>query len=324
MQVQTTSDSVIPVKASLIIDKLEKVDSLEQTFTLHGTLVTKWTDTRLRNHICDSPVRSKKTCVYTEHLVDIVFDKIWHPDLKIMNVADKPQNENKKLTISSEGNAVYEVQFNAEIYSSLNVKDMPFDKQALFINLESFSWDYQHLLLQIGKVTFYDKANRFIHGWNIDHSSYRCTLDEEPREHKSFYKCTIKLDLRRLPHYFIFRFIIPTFIFVLIAWLSFIATPNDRMRLTLSCLVALVVYELYISNKVPNIHYMTKVDLFFILGIISICFMILYHAIEAKRSRDEEKRQNKQLSYIPKPLSVYWRILIIGGYFVAALLILLL
>jgi hypothetical protein len=194
----------------------------------------------------------------------------------------------------------------------------------LFINLESFSWDDQHVLLQIGRVDFHNKANRLSHGWNIDHYNYRCTLDKEPQAHKSFYKFTIKLYLKRRPQYFIFRFIVPTFIFVLIAWLSFIVTPKDRMRLTLGCLLALVVYELYISNRVPNLYYMTKIDLFFILGILSIGFTILYHAIEAKRSRDEEKRQNKQLSSIPKPLSIYWRVLIIGGYFAAALLIVLL
>ena len=323
-QMQASSDFIIPVKASLVINKLENVDGADQLFILHGTLMTRWTDTRLKNHHCTSPVSSKKLCVYTGHLVNVVFGKIWHPDLRLMNIANKSQYENKKLTISNEGNALYEIQFNAKIHSSLNLKNTPFYKQALFITLESSSWDNQHLLLQIGQIRFHDKKTQFIDRWTINHYSYKCILDKASGQQKSFYKCTIKLNLKCSSPYFIYRFIIPTIIFVLIGWFSFIVMPKDRITLSLSCLFALVIYEIYISNKLPNIYYITKIDLFFILGIISICLTILYHAIEAKRFRDEEKRQNKQLLHIPKPLSVYWRILIIAGYFIAALLILLL
>jgi hypothetical protein len=321
LPVQTTANSLIPVQASLVIDKIENLNTIEQTFKLHATLITQWVDTRLRNHVCTAPTRSKKSCTYIENAADEIVNKIWHPDLRITNISNKISYRNQKLIIFTDGKVFDEVQFTATVHSILNLRNMPFDQQKLFIDIQSFSWDAKHLLLQIKQVSFNKKANEFIQSWRITHYNHHCSVEETLREHKNFYKCTIQLDLKRLPHYFLLRFIAPTFLFVIVSWLSFIAAPNDRMRLSLSCLFTLVAYELYVTSQLPNIEYVTKVDLFFILSIITIGILILYHAIEAKRSRDAERKEKKQLSSIANPLPLYWRAIIIVGYFLIAILI---
>lgn len=79
--------------------------------------------------------------VFQEEEAEEKLSEIWSPDLEIQNEVEQRATESVELTILPDGTVDYEERFGATLNAELDLREFPFDRQALDIELQSFTWD---------------------------------------------------------------------------------------------------------------------------------------------------------------------------------------
>lgn len=85
--------------------------------------------------------------VSQEEGADEKLSEIWAPDLEIQNEVEQRRTESAELTIQPDGSVDYEERFGAMLDADFDLRKFPFDRQSLDIELQSFVWDQDEVLL---------------------------------------------------------------------------------------------------------------------------------------------------------------------------------
>ncbi|CAF0836400.1 unnamed protein product [Adineta ricciae] len=279
-------DDTVTVSFSIALLQLISVVEKEQVLKTNVWLQVKWHDYQMKWK------REKYGGIQS---IRVPPSQVWTPDIVLFNNADG------RYEASFKSNVV--VYYNGDmnwvppaIYKSschIDVKFFPFDEQDCELRFGSWTYD-QHQL----NFTYYNEIERHVTikdyvvsgSWDlmdgpmtIHHPSNttRNSIEKSYRSDRVEFVC--KLSIRRKTLFYTVNLIIPT---VLISFLSIFVfyLPTDageKMTLSISILLALVVFLLLISKILPPtstvIPLIAKYLLFtFIMNIITIfCTVVI-------------------------------------------------
>jgi hypothetical protein len=107
---------------------------------------------------------------------------------------------------------------------------------------------------------------------------------EASAEQLEYATLSIRFNIKRKPAYWMWNIVLPLFFIVSSAICSFFvprAELADRTAITVTLLLALVAFKLVLSEKIPKLSYLTRVDEYIIVCFVSVASMIIWQTVSA-------------------------------------------
>lgn len=219
---------------------------------------------------------------FMDFYLGIYCDRPCQPDVDILNAASAPEIE--KQAADTQGDTVHTYRVRANLLTYVYLENYPFDEQTLTLSIgdkqarrddlifnedPSYSgWDYGHLhtlgWLFRNKldVHVYEDAYPNISGL---FSRYQLSI--------TAYKPWLSAFINNL---------FPVLIIMLVGFLSFLLSleaAGERLTLTSSTLVALILFHISLNSSIPPHSSLTFADKFMIVNYIAISISIAISAI---------------------------------------------
>ena len=170
---------------------------------------------------------------------------------------------------SSEEYTSYRVQ--ARLYSNLDFRNYPFDRQSLTIQMEDKLLPREEIVYKIAEeVTVVDEQVQ-VPGWEI--VTHQAQVDEHyyPTWDQVYSRYRFSLVLQRPVLSSLVKGLMPAFLVALVAFFSlFISTGKGVTRLSvlLSTFVTAVLLHLNMINSIPAVSYLTFADRFMLANYV--------------------------------------------------------
>ena len=267
-----------PVHVGLYVAEITAIEPKENTFTIEGYLDLKWQDERLTQ----MGLMNGHPTHFMEQAAERVVGHIWWPDLIFSNGVGRKIIENQDLIVHPDGTVEYKQKFEQKLEAHFDLKRLPFDKQRLEIEIESFSWPST-----LVKILKWDSWSGFstkyeIPAWQTE--DMRITVEDvqEEREHERFslFKATINVERRY--QYCLWKIMLPLIVIVAISWCVFwvnLENIGNRMEILLAVLLTWVAYQFIFSQDLPKLGYLTYLDYLFLLSFFFIASVFLQAVI---------------------------------------------
>jgi hypothetical protein len=172
-----------------------------------------------------------------------------------------------------DGTIDFQERFSAELEANYDLHQFPFDSQILEIEIESFAWDIDYLILnrEADKIGFSDEFK--IPEWEILGVDATIEAKQEVRDRKPFSEFLMTIEVARLSSYYQWKILLPLIILVAISWSVFWMVGDglaDRMSVSLTGLLTIVAYQFIVADGLPKVSYFTLMD-----GILTLSFVMM-------------------------------------------------
>ncbi|CAF4485463.1 unnamed protein product [Rotaria sp. Silwood1] len=239
------------VAVGLGIIEVAGIDPQKQVITLNVNFEYKWCDELLQWNISEQPcIRQNRSEIF------FTAQEIWTPDIIAINGPGPLRKESKlqyPISVVCTGLASWSHQEKLVSFCEIDVLNFPFDRQYCSILLQSTIYDSSQLKLisLYNVVRLYNYINT---EWEISHTTIQ-EFDLYNTNHKrNFSTLQIKMELVRFSRFYVLKIILPFCIISSLAVFSF-CLPTDsgeKIALTLSILLSLIIYLQLISTYVPK------------------------------------------------------------------------
>ena len=146
--VKTPPNHPTEIKFGLYLIAIEDVslsDHINPTYELQFFMDIIWIDPR---ESFNKTLHGRDQLFYDNHLYEKKREKMWWPDIIIQNEEEKRKREYSEMMINYDGTIEYHERFTVTLHGDLNLTQFPFDKQDFIVEIESFSWDINSLILK--------------------------------------------------------------------------------------------------------------------------------------------------------------------------------
>ena len=187
---------VVPVEIGLYVNEVTNVDASTNTFEVEGFLDLAWCDPRLAFEPAVTGVEEE---IFLEKEAQLKLQKIWWPDITLVNENHARDIENEELIILYDGTVDYQEKFAALLASNFEMRRFPFDTQKLLVEIESFAWpnDQLEFLIEEEVVGFSDEFH--IPEWNIVDVTEHLATKQEIRDRAPFSEFIAEIIVKRDP-----------------------------------------------------------------------------------------------------------------------------
>ena len=250
----------VPTKVSVAVYviNIESVSGADQSYRANLAMGAYWKDPRLACKPGQDP-----DLIRTFNL-----DQIWHPALYILNQRRVFRQSKDLITVDCKGNAEYSQIFYGDFITLSDIKDFPFDKRPLNIDILSTDYTPEEVELTVDE-NFTGRGETFsIADWYID---------EFPTTKANEYILRSQFGERLLPQlvysfhadrntgYYVWKVILPMFLIVFMSWTVFWIPPDQigpKIGLSVTSMLTLIAYRFALSNITPRVDYLTRFDKF--------------------------------------------------------------
>ncbi len=269
----TPTDVVI----GLMLTDVSAIRDVDQTVTLEVLLTIAWHDQRLRN---------STGC---EH----EFEKIWTPQVELMNSATIRSRRPPQLTVTRAGNVVAINRYSADIISPENMRDFPFDQRSIRLQLGSLIYDADELRFQISEQWTGRAERMSIPDWAIGEPVAEAGEQILPRLGRSTPLFDFRIPASRLADYYLYKFVFPLVLIVMMSWAVFWVDPRTlgpQLSLSSTSMLTLIAYQFTVNDLLPRVGYLTSMDKF-VLSSSLLVFLALVEALVSGRLASTDRTE---------------------------------
>lgn len=284
-----SGDEPKEVLVGIYIINVESINSADQSYKATVAIAMRWNDPTLICGSSDNPDEIRKFPV----------DKVWNPEVAIRNNRSAVQQFKKIVSVDCDGNVDYLQLFYGDFLTTANIRNFPFDKRTLDINLVSTEYDTDQLkFVANDEVTGRDEHFSIV-DWKINavpvtQSTYYYF---EPQNLK-FAAFTYKLGAERNYKYFILKIIIPLVFIVLMSLSVFWIPPTQlgpQIGLSVTSMLTLIAYLFAVGKVVPDVEYLTRFDKFVFGSTILVFLALVESIITGSLSASDKNRLAKRI-----------------------------
>lgn len=272
---------------------VDAISSAGQSFTINYYAQFRWHDPALA-HEGPGTIRRALTDIVAPRFILLNQQRVWS---SLLNLVD----------ISPDGEAIYRQRLWGDFSQPLRLHDFPFDSHTFelpMIALGDLGEDI--LLLPDPDYPSFVASELSVADWRI--LDYR----EESREIMltnetvgsgyvfSFYA-------ERIYNHHVIKFIIPLILIVAMSWVVFWIDPTEagsQLSVAVTAALTLIAYHIALANKLPDIPYLTRMDLFLFCSTLLVFTALMEVVITSRLARDgriELARRFDQVSRVIFP-----------------------
>lgn len=263
------------VDMGLHILEVTSIDEKTDTFAIEGFLDLIWCDPRLSYNASGIETGEE---FFLEEDAHMAINRIWWPDITFVNAAHSTDIENEELEIFPDGTVEYEERFGGILNTMYDIRQFPFDEQNLLVEIESFAWSEEYLTFhameeKIGFSTKFEIAH-----WHTTGVTTHLEHVQEIRDRAPFCEFVMEIYVERHPGFYVWKVMLPAAILVVVSFTVFLMKVEnlaDRMSVSLCVMLAVIAFQLIISQDLPRAFYFTFVDFFLLFSFVVIALTIL-------------------------------------------------
>lgn len=257
------------VQVGVRIHDLNEVDELHERWDLSGTLITSWMEPKLKYR-----ANSRSD----DHR-DVSANAMQIPSIGFANAIDVPTFHRVDLFVRPNGRVFKVDNFRALLSTHLDLRHFPFDTQNLPLIVLPLGHDVNHIMLipDAAQSGLIDASFSGLSQWRfLGLAMHRYTesyFDEAENGVK------FDLQVQRNSQSYVWKFIIPLCLIVVISWISFWLAPaefrsKDLLGTAVTTLLIVVAFTLSITALLPRTSYLTYID-----GFLLTCILFVIAAI---------------------------------------------
>jgi hypothetical protein len=230
------------------------------TFDATWLLTATWNDPRLR---FTPEVGAPTEHVYVGAEAAHELDRIWWPDLAVVNEEGQATVHGKTVVVAADGTVRYEVTFDGRFRTRFDLRAFPFDTQELSMTVEPGTWD-------VGQVVLVPMLERLVvaheerlQDWDVLGLSHAAVEVDEPRSERRFSVLTARVRVRRHPGFYLGKVMLPLLLVVAFTWTTFWMTgepAGTRMQRGFIALLSIVAFTQVVAQHLPRVGQVTFLD----------------------------------------------------------------
>ena len=243
------------------------VEDRSQAYTADFHLQLGWTDYRLSEQALG---RSLAGC-------NLTLGDIWNPNFRVSNTRRLEKRLDDIVTVDSEGNVAYKQRFYGELASPMHFKDVPWDTQALLIQIIAAFYNPEEVWFVVDPTRTGRMQHFSISDWILGAPATQVDALEPGVSDLRFTRFTYELPARRDTTYYVWKLIVPLGLIVFMAWTVFWIVPSEigpRVGMSTAAILTLIFFQFRFSQILPQISYLTRVDEFMIGSTILVFFAL--------------------------------------------------
>ncbi|MEO6835404.1 MAG: hypothetical protein ABI231_05790 [Candidatus Tumulicola sp.] len=270
------------VHVGLVIRNLAAIDEVKENWQVTGLIIAKWTDPILRYR------SSGRAPLYRD-----LPKTTWKPQFDFTNEATPTDFRFVDFYAQPDGTAVFTQLFSATLSTDLDLRRFPFDTQLLPLVAQAQGDDLDRtILMPDPKLSRLPKRSYAgLAQWvPLTLTERLGTAAGSPGRANDV---EFLLKVRRNPKSYIWKFIVPLLLLVIISWVTFWLSheefkTKDQLESAVATLLIVVAFNITATSLLPRTDYITYIDalLFtcFAFVIISIATIVATHLLRVNYS----------------------------------------
>jgi hypothetical protein len=244
----------VDVEIELVLIDLFSIDDTNQNFLSSFVFVARWNDPRLSE--AEWP-GSQAACKLT-------IDNIWDPDIRLLNQRGLIREIGPRVEVSPNGDVVMDVHMLSTISSRLELRNFPFDEQALKMKWASFSYGPRDITLTVRHSRIEDHSDWSISGWSVLNDESSVSIDPLTVGESQFVRLDHVVSVARKPGYYLWNFGLPLCLIVMMAWTVFWLDPETssgaQIGIATASTFTLIAFLIALRTRLPAVGYLTQLD----------------------------------------------------------------
>mgnify|MGYP001814000187 FL=1 len=265
------SESDSPIKVTVAVLDVDSISSADQSFTINVLVQFRWHDPMLAH---DGPghIRRNLTEVSAPRFLLLNRQRTWST---LVNVVD----------IAPDGEAIYRMRLWGDFSQPLQLRDFPFDSHVFEIPIIAIHQETgPALLIQDPEATSFIASELSVADWRIIESTGAAKeLVLTTAETAEGFVFSFRAE--RIYNHYVIKFIVPLILIVMMSWIVFWIDPEEsgsQLSVAMTAALTLIAYHIALAGKLPDIPYLTRMDLF-LFGSTLLVFSALLEVVITSR-----------------------------------------
>jgi hypothetical protein len=260
------------VYGTVFVKDVDAIDTPNQSFEATVYMEIRWRDQRLAHSGEGEIARS--------------LSEVWHPRTTIVNQQRVWRALPEFVEVSPDGDVVYRQQLWGSFSQPLKLRDFPFDRQVLTLQIVAAGYtpDEVELVRDTESVSgMSDNPSvpdwEFL-DWKLETRPFVLSPGEDPVPGIAF-----SFEAARDRAFFLFRVIAPLILIVAMSWLVFWIDPEQsstQISVAVTAMLTLIAYRFVVGASLPALSYLTRLD-YFILAATVLVFAALAQVVVTAR-----------------------------------------
>jgi hypothetical protein len=262
------------VAVGLFITEVTEVNEVDNTFTIEIFMDNVW---------CDQN-RPRQEQTFSRQTAEGELEDGWDPNITFVDEIKAPIKENQELKLFGDGTVEYQQKLNVTLENRYDLRKFPFDRQKLRIELESFDWTAEQLVLkrETDKVAF---SKRFeIPEWRPVAVNSDIEERKEPRARTPFSELVVTLEVDRESGFYVWKILVPLVLLVGISWSVFWMSGETlaaRIAISFTGILSVVAYQFVVNEVLPKVTYFTLWDTILLLSFVLMALTVAVNVLQA-------------------------------------------
>lgn len=267
---------------------VDEISDADQNFTVNLFARVKWHDARL---VHEGPGNLKRS-----------LSEIWHPSLIFLNRQMIRSSASTVAEVSPGGMVSFKKQFWGNFSQPMNLHDFPFDQQSFGVQLVATGAEVGKDVVLLGDpdvpsfvTDSYSVADWKIIGNEVDTNPHVIPGVGEFASYKLVFTA------KRLSYHHVIKIVAPLLLIVFLSQLVFWLSPSDggsQLGVAVTSFLTVIAYHVALSSKLPEIAYLTKMDVFVFWGTILVFLAMIEVVITTGLAQRGKERIAVRLDWI--------------------------
>jgi hypothetical protein len=272
------TDNPTRVEVSFYLIDLSAVNGATQSFDADVVVGAKWRDLRLAD-------------TYAEPTMVPATD-LWSPRLAVVNRRSIDRTLPEELRVFPDGTVTYVQRFIGTFSAEMNLREFPLDRQRFYVQVVGGSTSASIEFVPGTGENLSGQSPRFtISDWRVGTSR----IEPAPLALNSaglgLAGIAVVVEAERELRYYVVQVVVPLMMIVTMAWTVFWIDPSvvpTRLGVVVTTMLTLIAYRFALSNLLPRLSYLTRLD-WFMLGSTSLILATLLTMAAAARLQSHGK-----------------------------------
>ncbi|KAM4798568.1 gamma-aminobutyric acid receptor subunit theta [Urocitellus parryii] len=258
----------VPVKISIYVSSIEQISETNMDYTITMIFHQTWKDSRLAYY----ETNLNLTLDYQMH------EKLWVPDCYFVNSKDAFVHdvtvENRVFQLHPDGTVQYGIRLTTTAACSLDLHKYPLDKQACKLEVESYGYTVEDVVL-----SWEDNENAIhmteeLHIPQFSFLGRTITSKEVYFYTGSYMRLILKFQVQREFSTYLVQVYWPTVLTTILSWISFWMNYDSsaaRVTIGLTSILVLTTIDSHMRDRLPHISYIKAIDIY-----ILVCLFFVF------------------------------------------------
>ena len=281
------SQGPVVVRAGFQLLDINGIDDQAETFEFSGILKLQWRDER---QAFDPTVEGVAEKFYQG---DYQFNELapaWYPEVVLLNVAGMFEKNGVVLRVRPDGTCTLVEVVNAVAKSQLKLRRYPFDHQTLKAAFAVMGYPDGEVVMEALPMAELEPSKLAIPQWKLLHATGRAVPSGEVgmKQEQGASVYVFEMEVRRLSMFIMRLVVLPLFLVVVLSWSVFWmdrASIGDRMSVSFVGLLTVVAYQIVLGDILPQIAYLTLINVFVNFSFMLMCATIVVNLIVGEYDR---------------------------------------